>query len=62
MTVPDANSLDLTNRMTLEAWVRPATTNDWRTVLLKEQTGQLVYSHVRQHRQRAADRPRVHDR
>ena len=23
ITVPDANSLDLTNGMTLEAWVRP---------------------------------------
>ena len=44
VTVPDADSLDLTNRMTLEAWVRPATHQRWRTVLLKEQTGQLVYS------------------
>lgn len=42
VTVPDAASLDLTGGMTLEAWVRPATTNaDWRTALLKEQPGGL---------------------
>jgi glucose/arabinose dehydrogenase len=44
VTVADANSLDLTNRMTLEAWVRPANASDWRTVLLKEQSGQLAYA------------------
>ena len=44
MTVPDAPSLDLTNSMTLEAWVRPATlAGAWRTVLMKEQAGNLVY-------------------
>jgi glucose/arabinose dehydrogenase/PKD repeat protein len=43
VTVADANSLDI-NRMTLEAWVRPSGAGDWRTVLLKEQPGQLVYA------------------
>jgi glucose/arabinose dehydrogenase/PKD repeat protein len=45
VTVPDAASLDLTSAMTLEAWVRPAAlAGSWRTVLLKEQTGQLAYA------------------
>ena len=44
VTVADANSLDLT-RMTLEAWVFPTALGGlWRTVLLKEQPGQLVYA------------------
>ncbi len=30
--------------MTLEAWVQPTSTNRWRTVALKEQTGNLVYA------------------
>jgi glucose/arabinose dehydrogenase/PKD repeat protein len=45
VTVPDAPSLDLTNRATLEAWVYPtALGSTWRTALLKEQPGQLVYA------------------
>ena len=43
VTVADAPSLDLTTGMTLEAWVRPTVVTNWRTVLLKEQPGQLVY-------------------
>ena len=44
VTSPTANSLDLTSGMTLEAWVRPTTLgSNWRTVLLKEQTGNYVY-------------------
>jgi len=44
VTVNDSAILDLTNRMTLEAWVSPtATMSSWRGVLLKEQTGGLVY-------------------
>jgi chitodextrinase len=44
VTVPDSNSLDLT-RMTLEAWVDPtALGTAWRTVLFKEQTGDVTYS------------------
>ena len=45
VTVPDAGALDLTNQMTLEAWVRPdALGTLWRTVALKEQPGSLVYA------------------
>src|SRR5688500_5566710 len=34
--VPDANSLDLTAGMTLEAWVNPRSAGAYRTVLLKQ--------------------------
>ncbi len=44
VAVPDADSLDLTNRMTLEAWVRPGTASAWRTVILKERIGSLAYA------------------
>ena len=44
LTVSDANALDLTNGMTLEAWVKPAALNDWKTVLLKERPGGLAYA------------------
>ena len=44
VTVNDANDLDLTTGMTLEAWVRPSSLASWRTVLLKQRTGGLVYS------------------
>ena len=45
VTVPDSSSLDLTNTMTLEAWVKPGNTlgTAWKTIVLKEQTGELVY-------------------
>jgi fibronectin type 3 domain-containing protein len=44
VTVPDAPSLDLTDGMTLEAWVRPVALGGiWRTVLIKEQPADLVY-------------------
>ena len=45
VTVADSASLDLTSGMTLEAWVRPSTTGwPYRTVLMKEQTGNLAYA------------------
>ena len=44
VTVPDANSLDLTNAMTLEAWVRPTVASQYRTVVLKETAGNLAYA------------------
>ena len=45
VTVADANSLDLTTGMTLEAWVRPtAVGSAWRTVMLKEQPSNLIYA------------------
>ena len=44
VNIADSTSLDLTTAMTLEAWVRPTTVGLWRTVLLKEQSGNLVYA------------------
>jgi hypothetical protein len=45
VTVPDSPSLDLTTGVTMEAWVRPtAIGTRWRCVLLKEQTGSLIYA------------------
>ena len=44
VTIADSNSLDLTGGMTLEAWVKPAVTmSAYRTVVVKEQPGNLVY-------------------
>jgi hypothetical protein len=43
--VPDSASLDLTTGMTLEAWVNPTAVGSlWRTVVLKERSGDLIYS------------------
>ena len=45
VTVPDSASLDLSNAMTLEAWVLPTSIgNAWQTVLFKEQPANVVYS------------------
>jgi len=44
VTVPDANALDLTTGMTLEAWVYPTALSGWRTVVLKEVPGELAYA------------------
>ena len=44
ITVPDANSLDLTNGMTLEAWVRPTASGNYRTAIIKETTANLAYA------------------
>ena len=45
VTIPDASSLDLSNGMTLEAWVRPeALGTSWRTAVVKEQTNALAYA------------------
>ncbi|HEX6130351.1 MAG TPA: LamG-like jellyroll fold domain-containing protein, partial [Actinomycetota bacterium] len=45
VTVADAPSLDATTGLTLEAWVKPSALNtNWRTVLFKEQSGNLVYA------------------
>ena len=43
VTVPDAATLDLTTGMTVEAWVKPGVTGNWRTAVVKEQPGNLVY-------------------
>jgi glucose/arabinose dehydrogenase len=44
VTVPDANSLDLTTGMTLEAWLNPTTTGGWVDAFGKETTDDVVYS------------------
>jgi hypothetical protein len=45
VTVADADPLDLTTQMTLEAWVYPTSGgNSWRTAVLKERTGDLAYA------------------
>jgi chitodextrinase len=44
VTVPDSSALDLTDAMTLEAWVYPTERSAmWRTVMLKEQPSHLAY-------------------
>ena len=43
VTVPDSSSLDLTSGMTLEGWVNPGTGGGFRTMVVKEQPGDLVY-------------------
>lgn len=44
VTVSDSNSLDLTNGMTLEAWVSMSTSGGWTTAVLKEQSTDLSYA------------------
>ena len=43
ITISDTSRLDLTQGMTLEAWVRPTSVSDWTTVLLKERPNGLAY-------------------
>jgi hypothetical protein len=45
VTVPDANSLDLTTGITMSAWVNAAQVGSiYRTVLMKEQPGGMIYT------------------
>jgi hypothetical protein len=45
VNVPDANSLDLTTGMTLEAWVNPTALGPiWRTLIIKESPGYFRYA------------------
>jgi hypothetical protein len=44
VTIADHNSLDLTTGMTLEAWVRPSTVSNTRTVLMKNRSGGMAYA------------------
>jgi beta-glucanase (GH16 family)/uncharacterized membrane protein len=44
VTIPDAASLDLTTGMTIEAWVRPASSSGYRAVLMKERTAGVSYA------------------
>jgi fibronectin type 3 domain-containing protein len=43
VNVPDSSSLDLTNGMTVEGWVKPNTVGGFRTMAVKETSGNLVY-------------------
>jgi Concanavalin A-like lectin/glucanases superfamily/Galactose oxidase-like, Early set domain/Bacterial Ig domain len=44
VAVADADDLDLTDGMTLEAWAFPTANGGWRTVMIKERPGNLVYA------------------
>ena len=44
VTIADHPSLDLANAFTLEAWVRPSSSSNTRTVLIKEVPGDLAYA------------------
>jgi hypothetical protein len=44
VTIADANSLDLTTGMTLEAWVYPTVQpTGWRTIIAKERSGGIAF-------------------
>jgi hypothetical protein len=43
VTVPDSASLDLTNGMTIEAWIRPTVVSGWQTIATKETSGDITY-------------------
>lgn len=44
VAVADANSLDLTTGMTLEAWVKPAERQGWQAVVIKEADSTAAYA------------------
>jgi PKD repeat protein len=44
VTVADANSLDLTTGMTIEAWINPSVATGTRDVIIKEGTGVDIYN------------------
>jgi hypothetical protein len=44
VTVNDSPSLDLTNGVTLEAWVKLATVSGWQAVVIKETASDLSYA------------------
>jgi hypothetical protein len=44
VTIADAASLHLTTGMTIEAWINPASSTGWRSVVLKERSGGLAYA------------------
>jgi chitodextrinase len=43
VTVPSSASLALSGKMTLEAWVRPASADEWRDVIVKETSDDISY-------------------
>ena len=44
VTVADSAKLDLADKMTLSAWVRPTDSTGWRTALMKERPNGLSYA------------------
>ena len=44
VTVADSAGLNPTGALTLEAWIKPTTLSGWRTVLMKEAAGGLIYT------------------
>jgi hypothetical protein len=44
VTVADSASLDLTTGMTLEGWAYPTGGSDWRTLAIKEGSGELAWA------------------
>jgi hypothetical protein len=42
--IPDANSLDVTNGFTIEAWVYPTASGAWRTLVMKQAPSGLAYA------------------
>jgi hypothetical protein len=42
--IPDAGPISLASGMTLEAWIKPAATSGWRTVLFKGRRSDLSYA------------------
>ena len=44
VTVPDAPGLDATSAVTVEAWVNPVTSSNWRSVVMKESASGLAYA------------------
>jgi hypothetical protein len=56
VSVPDDNALDLTNGMTLEAWVHPSSLQPiWRNVIMKPQGPHLAYALYANAQPQAAD-------
>jgi len=44
VTIADANFLDFTTGMTIEAWVNPKSLTGWQAVVMKERAGGLAYA------------------
>lgn len=44
VTIADADDLDFTTNLTLEAWIRPTSVSSWRNVIMKETTNGLSYA------------------
>jgi hypothetical protein len=44
VTVPDSNSLDVATAFTIQAWVYPTASNNWRTVVMKDAPSGLAYA------------------